>query len=877
MATRSLSIDIEVEIADAKRRLDAMDRALDDVGNSARASGREVSGFQRITQTAAGTFAGFISAAALMRGVSAAFRFTSEAVVGMNASLETAELQFATLTGSTTRAKQIVTDLFEFAERTPFETGPIIEASRIMQTFGGDALNTKENLMLIGDAAAGTTAPINELGMWVGRLFAALQGGQPIGEATLRLMELGVVTPQTVQQMRDMQEAGASGAETFAFFQEEIGRFSGAMEAQAGTWEGLTSTLQDSVNLLLADAFRPLFDALKVSVGQLNDWVAELSDSGIVVVKVAEAIGILLSSLDFLLRAVDFTQQAFRTFQTLFNEGLVLLFKGGIVVLETAAAYVRLRSVIDFMNRDTHQRHLELIEFEIFKRREQITALRQLSADQQQSASSTGNAITVIRGHITQLGEELNTYSSDADVATASTETFASAIGGGGGGGGGGGRGGSTTATKALQGLTLEVRNASAAVLDLLKTQGLSTFGWQTFNAQLLETNTTLLPGAIGLIPTVESAFGNLSQTMNPPGGFFRGVLDSFESLKTGLTGGNGIVGFFENLGHGIVDGFGQIISGGLSSLINAGVNLAMRGLSAFANWLGGLFGPSEAELAGREAFAAYRDSVVAELNQGQIAEAMAAGWANPDDAALLIHFRDTLREVGLDASVAEGLFNDMVDAIERGPGAVQAVIDRFERLTQGVGNTATAGEVFSEELQSAEQSILQQMQATQRQLDELNASMGEDAPEQSQRMRDALISDLRSLEDELAQLRTQMERPAIMPLQFDIPDMPRLPSIPSFPQGGLVQAFPTGGLVNHIPALVEPGEFVMSRPAVNRIGVGNLASMNAGGGGGMTVNVSFSGGMFMDSPSSQRKLADLVSRRIMHDLTQKRRVGALV
>ena len=52
---------------------------------------------------------------------------------------------------------------------------------------------------------------------------------------------------------------------------------------------------------------------------------------------------------------------------------------------------------------------------------------------------------------------------------------------------------------------------------------------------------------------------------------------------------------------------------------------------------------------------------------------------------------------------------------------------------------------------------------------------------------------------------------------------------------GGLVQGFSGGGLArgtDTVPAMLTPGEFIMSRGAVNRYGVDTLASMNAAGGG---------------------------------------------
>ena len=60
---------------------------------------------------------------------------------------------------------------------------------------------------------------------------------------------------------------------------------------------------------------------------------------------------------------------------------------------------------------------------------------------------------------------------------------------------------------------------------------------------------------------------------------------------------------------------------------------------------------------------------------------------------------------------------------------------------------------------------------------------------------------------------------------------------MPQFEQGGYVggRRHSQGGTIIE----AERGEFVMSRDAVNSIGVNNLEAMNAGGGLGITVNIS--------------------------------------
>lgn len=94
-------------------------------------------------------------------------------------------------------------------------------------------------------------------------------------------------------------------------------------------------------------------------------------------------------------------------------------------------------------------------------------------------------------------------------------------------------------------------------------------------------------------IPATEKAKGAFESFV---GGFKGGLKD----LWNGITGTDadgkslGVAGLFNNLGAGIMDGFGSIITGGLSSLINVGVGLAMKGLGKLGGAIKGLFGGGE-------------------------------------------------------------------------------------------------------------------------------------------------------------------------------------------------------------------------------------------------------------------------------------------
>jgi hypothetical protein len=195
--------------------------------------------------------------------------------IGMNSMLETTTLQFGSLGLSADDAQKHVQDLFQIAKATPFETGPIIEASRSLRVMGGAALDTHDNLLMVGDAAAATSSNIQDVAFWTGRAYSAIQAGRPFGEAAQRLQELAVLSPQARNEIERLQKAGADSSAVWKVLTDDLNRFGGAMEKQAGTWKGLTSTMSDTIGILAGTATHESFLRLEDDLKRIN---AALSD-----------------------------------------------------------------------------------------------------------------------------------------------------------------------------------------------------------------------------------------------------------------------------------------------------------------------------------------------------------------------------------------------------------------------------------------------------------------------------------------------------------------------------------------------------------------------------------------------------------------------
>ena len=223
---------------------------------------------------------GAISFAAkkMWSAISEAFRF------------ETLTTQFSVLMGSMDKAKARMKELADFAASTPFQLEEVVVASRQLHVFSDGALGAKSSLKLVGDAAAAVGQNIQELSFWVGRAYSMIKGGQPFGEAAMRLQEMGVITPEVRSKMEDLQKAGASNAEVWAVLEERLETFKGGMETLSKTGDGLVSTLKDNWTAAVREFGEAFSDQAKGGIKDLSDRLQELNEDGTIAVWADKAV-----------------------------------------------------------------------------------------------------------------------------------------------------------------------------------------------------------------------------------------------------------------------------------------------------------------------------------------------------------------------------------------------------------------------------------------------------------------------------------------------------------------------------------------------------------------------------------------------------------
>ncbi len=207
--------------------------------------------------------------------------------------------QFQTLIQDVDVTKAHMADLREMAKTPPFGLEEAAAASRAMMVMSEGAIGYKESLTLVGDAAAATGKPIEQVGEAVGRAYAIIKDGQPITRATMQLRNMGVITPQVAAEMEAMQKAGVGNIEIWQKLEAEIGKYKGAMEATEQTGQGMIDAIKGEWDDAVLTFSEALSDTAKDSMAALLNKMREISSDGTLEVwaeRVAKAVRTIAAS-----------------------------------------------------------------------------------------------------------------------------------------------------------------------------------------------------------------------------------------------------------------------------------------------------------------------------------------------------------------------------------------------------------------------------------------------------------------------------------------------------------------------------------------------------------------------------------------------------
>lgn len=256
-----------------RKRLDAVSRRRDLSVNTSeiRRANREIRSIEKemmrleklsSKKLFAGQFGSLAKMAAASFGTMAAFNF-GKSIVQLGSNLEQANVSFTVLTGSASKATQLIADARAMSIKTPFESSDLLDAAKMMLNFGIAQEEVMGHMKRLGDVSGGNKEKFKGLTLAFSQMHST---GRLMGQDLLQminagfnpLQEISSKTGKSLATLKDEMSAGLISTDmviqAFKDATGEGGRFNGMLDKQSQTLAGKWSTLIGGIKERLADS-----------------------------------------------------------------------------------------------------------------------------------------------------------------------------------------------------------------------------------------------------------------------------------------------------------------------------------------------------------------------------------------------------------------------------------------------------------------------------------------------------------------------------------------------------------------------------------------------------------------------------------------------
>lgn len=272
---KNVRFEVTADVADVLKKLGLLGGSFKELAATAEQQTQKIG--SSFGQIFSGTFMSGIAQKAL-GGVSMAIGSLGRSMIQGNAQMESYATSFEVLLGGVGNAQKMLGDLKKFGAETPFELNGLAQSTQVMLSFGIGADQVMDNLRMLGDVSMGNAEKLSSLTLAFSQVQSA---GKLTGQDLMQMINAGFNPLQTMSQktgksigqLKEEMEKGAISADMVRQSLVDAtgagGQFEGMMAKQAGTFQGLMSTMQDTVGEIARTIGAPLFEAAKAGLGKL--------------------------------------------------------------------------------------------------------------------------------------------------------------------------------------------------------------------------------------------------------------------------------------------------------------------------------------------------------------------------------------------------------------------------------------------------------------------------------------------------------------------------------------------------------------------------------------------------------------------------------
>ena len=269
---------------------------------------------------------------ALTVGITTPLTALGVAGVKYNATMEDFEANLTTLLGNADDAKDMLADLKEMANTTPFETTDLLDATHPMLGFGLEAKKTKGYLQTLGDISMGNAEKLKSLTRAFSQIGAA---GKATMEDINQMIDAGfnplqIMSEKTGKSMAELREEVSDGEISFEDIADamktatsEGGRYYKSMEKASKTMNGKMSSALDALNTALGDLTESLLPLATTAIEKITEWAnafTELDDESkktiLTIAGIVAAVGPVITIIGKLSTGISATIKLFGSFKS---------------------------------------------------------------------------------------------------------------------------------------------------------------------------------------------------------------------------------------------------------------------------------------------------------------------------------------------------------------------------------------------------------------------------------------------------------------------------------------------------------------------------------------------------------------------------------
>jgi tape measure domain-containing protein len=234
---------------------------------------------------------GLVAAGASVYGLTKAFQgLGNQLSIASDkaADMEMLQMSFATLTGSADKAKSMIAEFRQEAQKSPLSTQDYAAAGKTLMAFGMASDDTMETLRMLGDVSMGNSERFGSLALAFAQTTAA---GRLMGQEVLQfvnsgfnpLQQISKRTGETMLQLKKrMEDGGISAGEVAQAFRDATGAggmFFKAIDKGAETMQGKIAAAKDSVDSLYIAFGTGLNEGLKVGIDSINSELPKFTEA----------------------------------------------------------------------------------------------------------------------------------------------------------------------------------------------------------------------------------------------------------------------------------------------------------------------------------------------------------------------------------------------------------------------------------------------------------------------------------------------------------------------------------------------------------------------------------------------------------------------